>query len=651
VASGGPADTRLDQAREALRGRRWTEARELIWAVRGERPLAPGDLELLAKVSYWSGDPEGSIAAREDAYAGYLEAGMQEGAAFCAITLAREHTARAEDAVAEGWLGRAERLLDRFVGSRPNGYLAIARADAARARSDFGQAFASLDQALEIADTTDDRNLRAWVLLRRGMFLVDEGRVDAGRPIVDEVADAAAAGELGMYTTGAVFSNATLMCRDLGEFRRGLEWAETAMRWCDRSSIAAFAGIFRLLRGELLRRLGRLSEANAEAGRAAEELAISGPVLVGAAQHELGEVRLRLGDLAGAEAAFRRASELGEDPQPGSAILRLEQGQTGAASESIRRSLDDGGSDRFGRARSLAAAAEIAASAEDVGAVEAAALELAEIAARIAAPAIRAQNEQAQGLRALLQGDHELASSHLERARAQWTEIGAPYEAASAGVALARAELARGDAGAAAAELELARATFERIGARRQAQRVAGLGAAGTPSPERVDRTFLFTDIVGSTSLIEAIGDDAWHDLRRWHDQALRSSFAQHRGEEIDHAGDGFFVAFLDVASAARCAIEVQRRLAEQRRTHGFAPQVRMGLHETSASHSGGDYSGLGVHTAARIAAQAGPGEILASEQTVRNVARIDTSDHRTISLAGLAEPVEVVSIAWRSSL
>lgn len=57
-------------------------------------------------------------------------------------------------------------------------------------------------------------------------------------------------------------------------------------------------------------------------------------------------------------------------------------------------------------------------------------------------------------------------------------------------------------------------------------------------------RTFMFTDIVKSTTLVEAIGDDAWEDLLRWHDVTLRSLFAGHGGEEIDHAGDGFFVAF-----------------------------------------------------------------------------------------------------------
>jgi class 3 adenylate cyclase len=69
---------------------------------------------------------------------------------------------------------------------------------------------------------------------------------------------------------------------------------------------------------------------------------------------------------------------------------------------------------------------------------------------------------------------------------------------------------------------------------------------------EAVACTFLFTDIVGSTALLEAIGNEAWQDLIRWHDRTLRALFAEHGGEEVDHTGDGFFVAFPDPGRGAR---------------------------------------------------------------------------------------------------
>lgn len=642
------ADARLGEARIAVAHRAWERALELLSALDSESGLEPEDLEGLAKAAYWIGDSDRSIATREKAYAAHIARGDEQRAAFCALTLRREYISKLQYSVATGWLTRAERLLDSYPGSTAHGYLAIAHADAARARGDFAQALALVDSALEIAAGSGDRDLHAWGTLRRGMFLIDEGRIGAGWPSVEEVAAAAAGGELGMFTTGAVFSNVTAMCRDLGDYRRASEWADAAIRWCEKQGNTGFVGIFRLQRGEILRMLGKLSEAESETSRASEELASFSPVHAAAAQHELGEVRLRRGDLNAAEDAFRQAHGLGEDPQPGLALLRLAQGDVEAATVSIRQSLDETAFDHFVRARMLSAQAEIAFAAGDAKIAGPASEELAQIAAKVASRANRAASDGARGLLALLEGDHGDAADHLRRARAGWNDVAAPFESAKAAVTLAQALLAEGDGDAAATELESARAVFERIGAELETRRTAEHEAHARASTGRAVRTFLVTDIVGSTSLIEVIGDEAWGDLRRWHDQTLRSSFAEGGGEEIDHAGDGFFIAFRDAASAIGCAIKIQRRLSEHRREHGFAPDVRIGLHATAATRNRDDYSGLGVHAAARIAALAGPGEILTSAGTVGELAGVETSDPRTVQLKGIADPVDVVAIAWR---
>ncbi len=159
----------------------------------------------------------------------------------------------------------------------------------------------------------------------------------------------------------------------------------------------------------------------------------------------------------------------------------------------------------------------------------------------------------------------------------------------------------------------------------------------------------MFTDIVKSTDLIGVIGDEAWSDLVRWHDETIRSVFGEHRGEEINHAGDGFFAAFDDAEVALRCAIAIQRRLADHRRTHGFAPQVRIGLHTAQSTSEGGMYRGKGVHEAARIGALAGGGEIVASCETLEDIeTAFRCSEERAVSLKGITEPVRVVSVAWQ---
>ncbi len=168
----------------------------------------------------------------------------------------------------------------------------------------------------------------------------------------------------------------------------------------------------------------------------------------------------------------------------------------------------------------------------------------------------------------------------------------------------------------------------------------------GKEAPRRVEKSFMFTDIEKSTSLVEALGDEAWQGVLRWHDETLRSLFVEHKGEEVVATGDGFFVGFDSPDEALACAVAIQRRLAEHRRMHGFAPQVRIGVHASGATQVGRNFSGKGVHEAARIAALAEGGEILASRATAAG-SRFPTSGGRVVTLRGTSEPIEVVSLDW----
>jgi len=637
--------------RRALEARDWPVAYELLRAAQAAGPLGPEDLEALAKAAWWSGRAAESIEAHERAYAAYIERGDLERAAFVALTLRREHASKLAGSVAQGWLGRAEKLLEDRAESPPHGYLAIAHGELAWNRGELEHALSHIDRAVEIAGRSSDRDLLAWAVMRRGMVLVAMGRMDEGWSLMEEVSAAAVGGELGSYTTGAVFCNVVSMCRDLADFARAREWSDAATRWCERQAIAGFPGVCRVHRAEVMRLIGAWDEAEREVRRASAELADFSPAYAGMAYHELGEVRLRVGDLDGAEEAFARAHELGADPQPGLALLHLARRKTDAAAASIARSLEELTWDRLARARLLPARAEIARAIGDAATARSAAEELDAIAEAFGTPAIRASAAWSHGLAALANGDAREAVAHLRRARQAWREIEAPYEAARAGMALAEAHLLEGDREAAALELRTSRTAFERLGALPDRARAEELLAAtdrhGRPA-ERSRRTFLFTDVVGSTALIGAIGDDAWNDLRRWHDEALRACFARHGGEEVDHPGDGFFVAFPDPGTAIACATEIQGRLAEHRRLHGFAPQVRIGVHADEALGARGQYTGMGVHRAARIGALADGGQILASAETVEGLPDVTVSDLRSVPLKGIAEPVRVVTIDWR---
>jgi len=246
-------------------------------------------------------------------------------------------------------------------------------------------------------------------------------------------------------------------------------------------------------------------------------------------------------------------------------------------------------------------------------------------------------------------GDLDGAAAFAQRAASE----GIPFARYEADLARAEVAVRRGEPDAdvrvakALALAEAGRCAFSPIRRRLQEMsQVRGTRPSGTPAL-RHRRTFMFTDIVKSTNLVETLGDESWDHLLRWHDETLRSLFRSHCGEEVNRLGDGFFVAFDAPQAAAECAIGIQRALYQHRREHGFSPQVRIGLHEAEATRKEHDYLGKGVHVAARIGAMANGGEILASRGVVAYLGRLALSSPRATTLKGLSEPVEVVSIGW----
>src|SRR5260370_11856025 len=162
-----------------------------------------------------------------------------------------------------------------------------------------------------------------------------------------------------------------------------------------------------------------------------------------------------------------------------------------------------------------------------------------------------------------------------------------------------------GDSESAKLELAAARRTFEDLGATPDAREAAR--QLGDDTPVHAARAFMFTDIVNSTSLLSAIGDEAWDGVRRWHDRTVATIVAERQGSIVKATGDGFFLAFHEPALAVDSAIAIQRALAEDRRRDGFSPSVRIGVHVGSAITAGDDYSGRDVAVAARISALPGP--------------------------------------------
>jgi class 3 adenylate cyclase len=138
-------------------------------------------------------------------------------------------------------------------------------------------------------------------------------------------------------------------------------------------------------------------------------------------------------------------------------------------------------------------------------------------------------------------------------------------------------------------------------------------GVREPAQPDRMLATVLFTDIVGSTERARKLGDRRWRDLLERHNELVRRDLERFRGNEIDTAGDGFFATFDGPARAIRCA----RSIVEGVRSLDL--EVRSGLHTGECELSRGAVRGIAVHTGARVASLAEPGEVLVSS-TVRDL-------------------------------
>ena len=345
--------------------------------------------------------------------------------------------------------------------------------------------------------------------------------------------------------------------------------------------------------------------------------------------------------------AYAKADELGRAPQPGLALLRLAEGKVDGAVAAITRALEDT-PDPLSRLRRLPAQVEIAIAAGNLKTARAAMEELEGIVDSYKigdrrAPAFDATVHFASGQIKLAEGDADGAAACLKRARDEWQQVGAPYETAHARMLLGLAFRRQGNEDAATSELEAALATFERLGARLDEESVnERLGKLQTR------RTFVFTDIVDSTKLLETLGNEKWKRLLARHDELLRERIVDKGGEVVKRTGDGFFAAFDNPKAAVEAAVAIQRALDAE----VVAPDVRIGLHTGGAFHTGtdaSDYGGDGVHVAARIGAAARAAEILASRETLDGVSTaFRLSEPRTQTLQGFDQSFELVSVDWR---
>jgi len=468
----------LEDARRASAGRRWLDAYKALSHIDAQSALSAADLELLATAAFLCGHPEECRQARLRAYQIYVNTGDVRRAARCAATIGFDQIGIGEIAEAVGclpasmsscsaWAAQGSALLEHEGDCAERGFLLVpvAYEQLVMERNYVGAA-STAAQAADIGRRFDDLDLRAFALSIQGRSILRSGRVLEGMVVLDESVTVVEAGDVSALFGGVVLSAAIDASEEAFDPGRFEAWTRALTRWCEaQEGMVAFRCRSLAHRARLSQLQGRWDDALERARQACESpIADADPPAAAAALYRRGEILRLRGELSAAEAAYGQASQLGFDPQPGLALLRLAEGDTNSAVASINRALVES-RDRLERATLLPAAVEILLASGDLPGATQAATDLAEIAADHGGPALEAMAKQASGAVLLANGEALAALSSLRQACRAWRHFGLTHDESRARVLIARCCRMLGDADAAALEVTVARRIFTRLGA------------------------------------------------------------------------------------------------------------------------------------------------------------------------------------------
>ena len=401
-------------------------------------------------------------------------------AARSAGWLGGNYASRGKAAQANGWLERAQRLLEQVEGDCvERGYLLLPTMFRCL---DSGELTRVVEMALEadaIGRRFRDADLVALTGHIHGRTLMQQGLTEEANKVLDEVMISAIGGRLSPRVTGIVYCGVVDCCFQANEIRRAAEWTSALTEWVDsQPDLVAFTDQCLAHRSEILFLQGTWNDALAEAKLAHEHKA-RGQVAAQAAYQQAEIYRLR-GEIDLAEQAYREVGLKGIDPQPGLALLRAAQGNFDAASASIARAVAEC-TDLTVKVLLLAAQIEVMVESGDLLGAGAAVDEMAGIVEQTRIEMHLAWAASGRGMVELARSNHESALPELREAMQRWEDLGVPYELARARFGMARALAALGDDEAADIELEAARSVFSELGAVPDVRRIDDLRRGNRP--------------------------------------------------------------------------------------------------------------------------------------------------------------------------
>jgi DNA-binding CsgD family transcriptional regulator/tetratricopeptide (TPR) repeat protein len=456
----------LARARERYRQRQWAGAYEGLTVADGQAPLEAEDIELLALAAYLTGRDDEYLAVLERAHHAHLNAGQCARAVRCAFWLGFRLLMRGETGRATGWLSRAERLLEQEPRDcAERGYVLLPAVERRLQSGDLEGAYDMATDIAAIGERCRDLDLTACARHQQGRSRLQQGQVERGLALLDETMVAVISGELSPLVTGLLYCSVIDACQRVYAIDRSREWTAALARWCQgQPDLVPFSGVCQVHRAEILIFQGAWPEALEAAQRAYARSRDVNPPAAAAAHYQQAEIHRLKGDFAAAEDAYRSASHLGLEPQPGLALLRLAQQRTDSAVAAIRCAVN-ATTDRQKLMSLLPAYVEIALASGNIEDARKACRELQEIAKSFDTGVPAAMAAQACGAVDLAEGDAQSALVHLRRAFAVWQRLEALYAAACVRVLVGLACHTLGDKDGAGLEIDAARAVFSRLGA------------------------------------------------------------------------------------------------------------------------------------------------------------------------------------------
>jgi DNA-binding NarL/FixJ family response regulator len=457
----------LTRARQAYAAHNWVNAAAGFDAVAADR-LAADDLAAYADAVWWLGRIEDNLRLAAAAYEAFLADSRPAEAARTATVLGIFHMARGDEPQAAGWLGLASRLTEDLPESTAHGYLL--NFTVVEASLMTGQPAEAVDAARRVQDLgrrLDAPDLVAVGLNGEGRALIRSGHLVDGLAVLDEAMVTVLDGRLAPFLSGTLYCHTIAACHEIADVRRMARWTDLAERWLSTFPPAVFfGGLCGVHRAQLLLLRGDWAEAEHRALRIVMDLDANRIDYAAEAWYVVAEARRLRGDPRAID-AYDQAHARGRDPQPGRALLRLQEGDSAGAVASVRAAVAAAGSDPLRRAPICAAAVEIAVAAGHLDYAAVAASELVATAATYSTSGLEAMAAAARGAVLLAEDRVEEALPVLRDACRRWHELGAAYDAASVRVRLAETYRALGDDASAAAEVAQAETTFERLGAYR----------------------------------------------------------------------------------------------------------------------------------------------------------------------------------------